>query len=389
MKMLVLIATLFGVLCVAHVTHAQSADTTKPEYGDTRENQPMPRERYRELVAMASCDWADGTYQCEDRNCAGAAVSNERETCYSRALDWIAGLRLGNDIAKSEPAVVFIGLGGVNRIVLLQDKRKAHYRTLGGAHYFWAVFVEEASSPFQTSIDIQFRNRVALDDFEEFDPAGKPDPLGEEATRPVRIGFKRFRVRRTPVDVQVTFSRQGAAYGFRQWVKGFTATGPTKAGWSVGAMVPGRLLRLREFDVEPAVGPSGDPPTDLRIIDKGTSYRAFMVLTKTWPRARDAVREARGGGTAFWKTVLTPEPQLGIGLPQDPLDTIFTGISWPLYRPLRFSLGMTRLRHERLKDGQVVGQRIAFGNDDNTIRTDKVDVEWKFSVGLTIDVVGR
>lgn len=388
MKFVVLIA----VVLVARSADAQlpgPANTERAELGVTR-SEVMPIGDYNNLVAVASCDWADGTYECEDRDCAGNRVTDRSQSCYTSALTWIGKLKLGDRIANAEPVILFMGLNGVNRIVLLQKNRKAHYRTLGGAHYFWGIFVEEDESPFQTSIDIQFRNRVALDDFEEYDPAGRPEPPAADATeRRVRIGYRRFRVRRTPVDVQVTFSRQGAAYGFRQWVKGFTASGPTKAGWAVGGMLPARLLPLREFDVEAAVGVAGERPIALRVIDEGTTYRFFMMLTKTWPRARDSVRESRGGGTAFWKTLVTPEPQIGIGLPQDPFDTVFGGISWPLYRPMRFSLGMTRVRHQRLEDGIFVGQHVPFGNDEKSITTGKVDVQWKFTAGLSIDVVGR
>jgi hypothetical protein len=383
-----LTAAFFLVLSSADTSIAQAppdGSPGDPSLGRSYEV-PMDSQTYAGLVTLASCDWADPKASCEEKSCASIADS---VSCRDAGGKWIATIGAGAAIGTTEPAIVFVGIGGANRIVFVGNKKKPHYRTLGGAEYLWAVFVEDSATPFQTSIDVQFRDRVAFAEYEEFDPAGVPPAAATgNAPRQVRIGYRRFRIRRAPTDVQVTFSRQGPAYGFRQWVRSFSVTGSTRAGVAVGLMAPGRLLKLREFDVVPLVGAAGDAPTALRIVDEGTSYRGFVVITKTWPRARDWVMEARGLGTVLGRLLITPEPQFGVGVPQDPLDTIFAGLSWPLYRPLRASMGMTRLRNQQLNDGLFVGQRVPFGNDERSIGTE-VDVQWKLTVGLSIDVVRR
>ena len=332
---------------------------------------------YSNLIAIASCDWADRDANCETR-CAD---------CSAKAIAWVRTISSRDEIGRTEPAVVFVGIGGTNRIVLLGQKQKPHYRTFRSADYFWGVFVEDTTVPFQTSIDVRYRARAPADDYEEFDPAGKIEPEAK-GLRSVRVGLKRFRIRRAPVDVQVTFSRQGPSYGLRQWVRAYRANGSSDVSVAIGAMLPVRLVKLQEFDVDTGTSVTGEPPTGLRIVDEGTNYRVFLTVTMTWPRATDAVQEARSAGTAIMKRLITPEPQFGLGLPEDSFQTLFYGLSWPLYRPLRFSAGYTQIREEPLKNGLFVGQIVPFGTTKDDIRG-PMNPRWRLTFGVSIDVMGR
>jgi hypothetical protein len=114
----------------------------------------------------------------------------------------------------------------------------------------------------------------------------------------------------------------------------------------------------------------------------------FAVAGMTWPRARDAALEAGATWLGFLKTVGAPEPQFGIGVPSAPFSTLYSGLSWPLrFNPMRFSAGVTLIRQETLGTGHYVGQQVPVSVPAETL----IDHVWqaKFTVGLSIDLVGR
>ena len=88
--------------------------------------------------------------------------------------------------ARSEPMIVFFGLGGLNKILLLDCRDTAgtgaarkcdNYAepwqtTLQRARYVWAVYIEDEQTPFNTSIDVEFKTKAPSVDYEEYDPRG-------------------------------------------------------------------------------------------------------------------------------------------------------------------------------------------------------------------------
>jgi hypothetical protein len=86
---------------------------------------------------------------------------------------------------RSEPIVLFIGLGGDTAIVLMDCRFEADLdETVGQktcarkaepwsisferAPYFWAAYLEDIDTPFRTSIDVEFRDHSEHADYEEF-----------------------------------------------------------------------------------------------------------------------------------------------------------------------------------------------------------------------------
>jgi hypothetical protein len=159
----------------------------------------------------------------------------------------------------SEPIVLFIGLSGVNRSVLLDcqdlekvdagsgkirrcsDYARVSARTLERAKHLWVAYLEDEDVPFATTIDVEVSGRGAAAEYEEFDPrVARRAPFdGKDLNgkRAVKIGFRRFRLPDRPVAVQVAFSRQGAGYGLRQWVWTYQKYSRSPVAVAVGAML--------------------------------------------------------------------------------------------------------------------------------------------------------
>jgi hypothetical protein len=334
---------------------------------------------YDDLVALGRCDWADRYADCGSGSESSKGLVSRVRSYLSKV---VGAPNLGTE---QEAAVVFVGVGATNRIVLLRGDSSPHYRTLGDSKYFWGVFVEDVGTAFDTSIDVRFSSHTTDAESDEFDPAGIVAP---KPSQQVRVGAKRFRVRTPPVNIQVGFTRQGPAYGVRQWVREYRVYGWHGVGVVGGVMVPGRTLPLHEFRTDPVLGPGGSAPTQASLGNDDSSYRVFAVAGITWPRARDAALESGSTWLGFLKALRAPEPQVGIGVPSAPFSTLYGGLSWPLrYSSLRFSAGVTMIRQEILADGHYVGQLVPLELQAESL----IDHVWqaKFTVGLSIDLVGR
>jgi len=340
---------------------------------------PISVKEYGDLLTLGRCDWADAAAECQ-------SVAGGRKDLVERVRSFLSKVVDDKNLGtESEAAVVFVGVGSTNRIVLLHGDSSPHHRTLGDSRYFWAVFVEDVGTTFDTSMDVRFSSKTSDSDSDEYDPAGI---VAARPNQQVRVGAKRFRVRTPPVNIQVGFTRQGPAYGVRQWVRDYHVYGWHSVSLVGGVMVPARTIRLFEFATDPVLGPGGTAPTQASIVTDNSAYRVFAVAGLTWPRARDAALEAGSTWLGFLKTVRAPEPQFGIGVPSAPFSTLYGGVSWPLrFSPTRFSAGVTLIRQETLASGHYVGQLIPLSVPAETL----IDHVWqgKFTVGLSVDLVGR
>ena len=136
-------------------------------------------------------------------------------------LAFAADITVTSKVLRDEPVVLFIGIGGKSAILGLRVGNASdsiRKLVLDDAHNFWAAYLEDDGTPFETSVDIEYKPRAAETDYEEFDPsaiarARSAVGAGGIVRRTVKIGVKRFVVRHPPIAVEVAFTRQGGTYG--------------------------------------------------------------------------------------------------------------------------------------------------------------------------------
>lgn len=235
---------------------------------------------------------------------------------------------LGRDVATefasrrlasvSEPIVLFIGLSGVNRSVLLDcqdlekvdaaggsvrrcsDYARVSARTLERARHLWVAYLEDEDVPFATTIDVEVSGRGNAAEYEEFDPrVSRRAPLDgtdANAQRAVKIGLRRFRLPDRPVAVQVAFSRQGAGYGLRQWVWTYQKYSRSPVAVAVGALLtPVPVVTLRD-----------EPDND----DDDTRRFVFGTVSMRFPQWRGkGYDQSRGRSLLYF---LTPGVTFGM-----------------------------------------------------------------------------
>lgn len=352
---------------------------------------------YESLLAFARCDWvshdARTTPQPAPAPAAAAApstattntgcletqmtalrhqiypfVSNLTARAHQREL-----MEGQPRAARSEPMVVFFGLGGANKVLLLdcrdttgrgEARRCGQFAepwqtTLQRARYVWAVYIEDGQTPFNTSIDVEFKSKAPSVDYEEYDPRGLAATTvaaeSSGASRLLRVGYRRFRVREPPVAVQVAFSRQGANYGLRQWVRVYRQF---SARWWVvsgGVFFPAENNAVSHIELEP-VPPTENFPVRAQIIEDFPPAPLFATILWRWPQVR-GLAENQPKAYARLAVNLIPDVAAGISLPVRRHNSYFVGGSWPILADrLSFIMGVKVFRDEQPADGFVVGQ---------------------------------
>jgi hypothetical protein len=356
----------------------------------------LPASRIRSLVEIADCG---GPAARRAQLPAYCINENHNKEVYS-----LISTMVGRDIAQefsgarraslSEPMVAFIGIGGKNKIVLLdcrqvqtqENQSHEHTRRCGGwaqpwqlsferAKFFWAVSIEEDESPFDTAIDVEFRNQPQKVDYEEFDPRVLSDarfteemahsisPLRQNTSlfRTVRVAYRRFRMREAPAAVQVAFTRQGSTYGVRQWVRTFTQASAWRVGFAAGVYVAADPLTRNTVSLQPTYSDAGPNPSANAIAVDTLHRVTFMYFSARWlsfeAKADDALRRK-----SFWMTALLPTPAFGIALPKPEGYGLMTGLSWRLISDrLYFTLGRKWANEDVLTSGLVDGSRVPIG----------------------------
>jgi hypothetical protein len=305
--------------------------------------------------------------------------------------------------ARSEPMVVFFGLGGANKVLLLdcrdtsgsgprrtcQQYAEPWQTTLQRARYVWGVYVEDERTPFNTSIDVEFKAKAPSVDYEEFDPhALARAQVVSDSTGPnrlIRVGYRRFRVREPPVAVQVAFSRQGPNYGLRQWVRVYRQF---SARWWVvsgAVLVPAANNAIRHIELMPVPSPDG-LSARAQIVEDKPPAPIFASLVWRWPQVRGL---AENMPTAWRRLAVNLIPDIagGLSLPVRRHNSYFVGGSWPILADrLSFMMGAKIFRSEGPADGLVVGQIVPMAADVSAVRgrpTRHVD----FTFGLAVELV--
>jgi hypothetical protein len=296
--------------------------------------------------------------------------------------------------SKSEPIVLFVGAAGVNRTVLLdcQGRQRSEDRckdfagpsakTLERARYFWAVYVEDEETPFETSIDIEFGPALKDREYDEFDPRLRPNPATTKGLRAVKIGWRRFYIREAPVTVQVGFTRQGANYGLRQWVRVYRQRSKTWIQPAAAIFVPVNPPRkvtdaLASVYADGALQPSGVS------IEQNAVRRPIMaLLALQWPQWRGKADDA----SAARRLLINLIPDAALGMAEDSM--YFVGGSWPIpfWRDRSFvTAGGLWTNEVRARSPFAVGQRFAVTTNPNDILEERA--RWRFRIGLSIEIL--
>lgn len=357
----------------------------------------LPGDTYGELVRL-------GNPQADAEGRPQAAVN---------ALTFLGGL-IGPSVSsesydpdEQQPVVVFVGVGGQSTIVQLRRKRDSilglfrsragqldpGVETLGRARQFWAVYVEDDQSSFETSIDVQFSERAPQADFEAFNPLSGSRVLStgqtDSAPRMVRIGLRRFRVRTPPVAVQVAFTRQGPTYGLRQWRRVFRILGWGPLGFSLGMFIPATEISVarhevieRDCQVTTVVCQPGE---DALISQRFFRRQVFGVAMVQLYGARSRFVDATNRKEKVL-ALLPPNLIFGIGLPPTFDNVGYAGVSWPLaWNRLQATIGSTFAKPERRVPLYKVGQRVPLDTPRESLFTkDHWVSNWTF--GLSIDI---
>jgi hypothetical protein len=359
----------------------------------------IPDTWYSELVRIASCDYRSAA---ERRTCKqdlkpptialpqpATAVQKqppppvEQKQTLPEVYAWISELagrapwaefaRFGN-AAKTEPIALFVGLGGVNATLLL-DCRSIHDRgcnrfaepwqtTLERAKYVWVAYLEDAGVPFDTTIDVEFRQRSGDVDYEEYDPR-RERYLGVTAQdtqatvrRDVKFAVRRFRIREAPSSVQVAFTRQGQAYGTRQWQRAYHKLSDRR--WAIAATV---VLAAEPVETpgivvveEPPAGPG--TPTMGRLTREEGQNLVFGGLSLRWPSIRSRAADQPNIWQRLLWTALVPDLTVGVA-PRSGDNPLLAALSWPLlWNRLHFAAGYAFVAEPVLKPEYRIGQLV-------------------------------
>jgi len=370
--------------------------------------------QYRDLQRLGACTSARiGT----------CSVSPDIYTLVSNALGRLPAREfvLQDRANRSEPIVLFIGLGGGTAIALLDCRFRSDledFRSADGtipdaakrrqatcllkadpwsisferAPYFWAAYFEDVDTPFRTSIDVEFRDRAEHADYEEFDPASLAGRSVERGSTdgdtpvPVRVGFRRFRVREAPAYTKVGFSREGQGYGLRQWVRTYSQYGRRRWGFAGGVMVSAIPATLADISLRDVYADGATAPFAQEVVEDERNRLVFGFLAVRWYQWRDRAAEMTQV-QQMWRHVFVPDVLLGVGVP-GPIDAPMVGASWPLpilRDRVSFVVGGSYLREDAFTNGYRAGSRVPLGVGKNDVSEQRR--KWSRSIGLAIDVV--
>ena len=248
----------------------------------------------------------------------------------------------------SEPLVLFIGVNGVNRVVLLDchhvrdvpsttavthdlqrcfDFAGPQARALERAEAFWAVSIEDEEAPFDTTIEVDFASARRDPSYEEFDPRMAATTAHAPAAvaalrRNVRFTWRRFRLRETPGNVEVAFTRQGPGYGLRQWRRVLVQRSKLAAVPAAAVFVPAYPVSRMETVLSPARVEGS--LSGFETTEEETRRLIFGLLVIQWPQLRGKADDASPGHRFLVGLV----PDVAVGFADHRL--YFTGGSWPL-----------------------------------------------------------
>jgi hypothetical protein len=306
---------------------------------------------------------------------------------------------------ESEPMVVFLGISGLNRVILLDCVSRLMPASKGGAEavgchrlsepwqttferasHFWAAYVEDEQTGFDTSIDVEFTRESHSRDYDDFDPLNSVrDTAAIEGTkRRVRVGYRRFAIPARQDVVRITFSRQGAAYGLRSWSREYTRYGRWPIQFAGGMAIPGWFLARREFSLHPVFGADPINPVAVELSEDRTKQPIFAVGFVRFPPFRAAAEQANG-----FRRMLVPDIAYGIGLPWIDQErfgnqTLLAGGSWQVGFGSRFHFLAAVMKTKTVEGDPPIGRRFPLGTTLDSVRT--VKNRWLPLLGFSVDI---
>jgi hypothetical protein len=306
---------------------------------------------------------------------------------------------------ESEPMVVFLGLSGLNRLVLIdcvsrvmpatREKRsdikcerlsEPWQTTFERASHFWAVYIEDEQAGFETSIDVEFPNEQRSADYDDFDPLNSVRdtvPI-TGSDRRVRVGFRRFTIPARQDLVRITFSRQGAVYGLRSWSREYKRYGRLPVQVAGGVAVPAWFLTRSQLALDNVYGTDPLNPVALQLSEERTRQPIFAMGFLRFATLHAAAEQATG-----IRRMLVPDLAAGVGLPWIDGEnlwgqTLAFGGSWRVGFGSRvhFLAGVQKIH--TIKGGPVIGSRFPIGTTLDQVRG--VDRKWLPMLGLSVDI---
>jgi hypothetical protein len=369
--------------------------------------QPFSQRDYLRLVEFGECDVAGSRQTCNFN-------LSERTLELYKSISDLLGRQYRNEFVKndtgpsdfdpnpseSDAIVVFLGLGGLNRFALLQCKSAGSGGTatrtcertqdVGGnslkrADYVWAVYLEDNQSPFETSIELEFKSRAPDVDYEEFDsrsqsrlrPLAQPGVDTTTTNRLLRIGFRRFRIREAPTTilgaataVQIAFTRQSPEYGLRQWVKVYRKYSDRWWQVSAGLFFPAMKVRAQKITLQVELDDQRQNQIGQRIVAVDRYSQVFGSLAFSWPQLRGYGR-------------LVPGPVGAVGLAPRGIKAWFAGAAWPIDSRLSLVFGILGYRYDNLPNHHV-GQVLLNATVPDSIIDEAMRYRWR--VGFSLDL---
>ena len=366
----------------------------------------LPTQAYQDLLSLAR-GYSARSFQ---------DVGSKQRT--NRILSAVIG-RDGaptDSATTSEPLAIFVGLAGLNKVILVDrvawpmvvsrdgGERLAEpwQTTFERASHFWAVYVEEDAAPFFTSIDAEFRRSETLQEHDDFDPQGvvrRPpgcDPGGAckgddgKGTIPVRLGYKRFRIPDGFHAIRLTFSRQSASYGLRQWSRVFTKYGRFPVGLAGAVVVPAPVITRRDYLLTNVFAGDSVTPSAYELDETESRQPLFAAVALRFPHLRASADQAPFGWPRLWRT-LTPEPLFGLGVPTVRRSSflgqsLLVAGSWPVVSDrIHFAFGRVKVREPYAVPGIAVPSRLAERVPVEDVR--ELRSAWKTVAAISVDLV--
>jgi hypothetical protein len=367
----------------------------------------ISRNAYRDLATLAS------------RNVSRQKTDNDLKERVHALLTTVIG-RDGDEwrdsATRSEPIVAFVGIAGMNKLILADSVAFPMFGSRGGGlsepwqttlergQSVWVMYVEEDNAPYFTSIDVRFTKDVSGIDHDDFDPQGVSrwgaDPSGGDRIT-VRVGYKRFRLPDRHDAAQVTISRQSANYGLRQWSSTFARYGRFPIRFAAGVMAGYPSVKGREFELAPVYAEDATAASATSLDDDSTRQPAFLTVALRWPQLRDAASQAPVGFHKLWRNAV-PDPVFALGLPTVNRrtasgqvessglrrQTFALGFSWPMFGDrVHFVAAAVRFHeaHSAPGVGELKeGNRYTLATTLDQLRV--LEPVWKPLVGISIDL---
>lgn len=307
---------------------------------------------------------------------------------------------------KSEPVAIFVGLAGLNKVILVDlvawpmvveeddgDRLAEPWQaTFERACHFWAVYVEEDTAPFFTSIDAEFRRNSAAEEHDDFDPQGvvrRDLGVSDTGTIAVRLGYKRFSIPDGFDAIRITFSRQSSSNGLRQWSRIFTRYGRLPFGFAGTVVVPAPIITRRDYVIADVFVDDRLTAGAYSLDETRSRQPIFAALAVRFPHLRASAEQAPIGWSRFWRS-MTPEPVIGLGVPTANRakfigESLLMGGSWRVVGDrVHFVIGRVRTREPFAKPGITVPSRLASKVPLEDLR--ELGTGWKTVAAISVDL---